>query len=80
MKALGMKMLWADFSRELAENKTKNPATYEKWKKNLTLVLEGVFTEVSNILKEQGNMVEITDGNQIFTTVEEAIAHLEIFQ
>lgn len=32
MKGLGMKLVWNDFSNELAKTKTSNPATYEKWK------------------------------------------------
>lgn len=80
MKALGMKMVWNDFSREIAENKTTNPTTYERWKKNLTMVLAGVFSEIVADLKTADENVSLTNGTTNFESVEEAIAHLKIFE
>ena len=80
MKALGMKLVWGDFSRELAKNKTENPATYEKWKKNLMLVLEGVFDEIVQDFQAGEVSLQLTNGEITFSTVQEAVHQLKIFQ
>lgn len=54
MKALGMKMFWADFTLQLAQHQQSNPATYQKWKANLSLVLLTVFQEVGEEIKKAG--------------------------
>nr|MBR6100781.1 hypothetical protein [bacterium] len=40
MKALGLKMMWADFKVSLAKRKTENPEGYTRWKNNLTMVIQ----------------------------------------
>lgn len=80
MKTLGMKMLWKDFAQELAENKTKNPSTYERWKGNLTMVLQEVFEQVAKDLKEAGESIYLSNGEETFEDVASAIHHLKIFQ
>lgn len=79
MKALGMKMLWADFASSMEKFKTSDPTTYERWKKNLTMVLDGVFTEVIATLKSQTGNVKLTDGAINFESLDEAIKQLKIF-
>lgn len=80
MKALGMKLVWNDLFRELAKNKTENPATYEKWRKNLTLVLEGVFGEIVQDFQAGRVPLQLTDGETLFSTAQEAVHQLKIFQ
>lgn len=80
MKTLGMKMLWKDFARDLAEHKIKNPATYEKWKKNLTMVLQEVFEQVTIDLKNQGQELVISNEIQNFNDIASVLNSLEIFQ
>lgn len=79
MKALGMKMLWADFASSMEKFKTSDPTTYERWKKNLTMVLDGVFTEVIATLRSQTGNVKLTDGAINFESLDEAIKQLKIF-
>lgn len=80
MKALGMKLIWNDFSHELTKNKTTNPATHEKWKKNLTMVLEGIFTEIVNNIQSTQTNIQLTNGVSSLSSVQEAIEKLTIFQ
>lgn len=80
MKALGMKLVWNDFSRELAKNKTANPATYEKWRNNLMMVLEGVFTEIVNSIQSTQTKIQPTNRENNFSSVQEAVEKLLIFQ
>ncbi len=80
MKTLGMKMLWKDFARDLQEHKLKNPATYEKRKKNLMLVLQEVFEQVALDLKNQGQEVHLSNEEQSFENIASALNALGIFQ
>lgn len=61
MKTLGMKLEWKKFKQEMFEAKSKKPQSYEMWKKNLLLVLQGVFSEVITELEANGKIVELTD-------------------
>jgi hypothetical protein len=40
MKALGLKMMWADFKVSLAKRKAENPEGYTRWKNNLSMVIQ----------------------------------------
>ena len=79
MKALGLKMMWADFKVSLANRKQNNQEGYIRRKNNLTLVIQWVFDEIVNDLKAQGMNVTITNGTENFNSVAEAIEKLEIF-
>lgn len=80
MSALGMKMFWVDFAKKLSEKKVSDPTTYQKWKNNLNLVLETVFTEVINDLNTQGTPLILTDGQHTFETTSQTLSTLNIFQ
>lgn len=79
MKALGLKMMWADFRVALANRKTQNPEGYTRWKNNLTTVIQWVFEEIANDLKAQGKNVIITNGTENFNSIAESIEKLDIF-
>ena len=80
MSTLGMKMFWSDFARLLAEKKTSNPATYEKRKTNLKIILDTCFVQLVTDLQSQGLQTEITNEKTLFPTVNEASSSLRIFQ
>lgn len=80
MSTLGMKMFWSDFARLLSEKKTSNPATYEKRKRNLKIILDTCFVQLVTDLQSQGLQTEITNGETLFPTVNEASSSLRIFQ
>ncbi|MBQ5945217.1 hypothetical protein IJL65_02195 [bacterium] len=46
MKAMGMKMSWQDFLKQLADKKANNPDSYNTWKSNWIMVLHTLFDEV----------------------------------
>lgn len=75
-----MKMFWSDFARLLAEKKTTNPTTYEKRKTNLKIILDTCFVQLVTDLQSQGFQTEITNGETLFLTVNEASSSLRIFQ
>ena len=75
-----MKMFWSDFARLLSEKKTSNPATYEKRKRNLKIILDTCFVQLVTDLQSQGLQTEITNGETLFPTVNEASSSLRIFQ
>ncbi|MDO4713178.1 MAG: hypothetical protein Q4B28_00470 [bacterium] len=80
LSALGMKMYRADFAQKLQEKKTSEPETYQKWKTNLTLVLESVFTQIILDLQQQGIAITLTDGTKTFTSVKEMLESLPTLQ
>ena len=80
MSTLGMKMFWSDFARLLGEKKATNPATYEKRKTNLKIILNTCFVQLVTDLQSQGLQTEITNGETLFPTVNEASSSLRIFQ
>lgn len=80
LSTLGMKMYWSDFAHKLQEKKSTDPATYQKWKTNLTLVLESVFTQIILDLQNQGTPITLTDGKQTFASVNEILEQLPTLQ
>ena len=79
MKAMGMKMSWNDFLSWLADRKVNNPDNYKTWKDNWIMVLHTLFDEVVATLQANGKEVMITNGEKYFTTSEEAVAAMKIF-
>ena len=79
MKAMGMKMSWSDFTRQLADKKANNPESYNTWKSNWVMVLHTLFDEVVATLQANGKEVFISNGEKTFTNSEEAVAAMKIF-
>lgn len=79
MKTLGMKLEWEKFKTVMYTNKTSDPASYQTWSKNLSLVLVTIFEAVKTDLQNAGVTVQLTNGTQNFASVQEAVAALPIF-
>lgn len=79
MKAMGMKMSWGDFTRQLADKKANNPESYNTWKSNWVMVLHTLFDEVVGTLQASWIEVLITNGEKYFSTSEESILSMKIF-
>lgn len=80
MKTLGMKLSWNDFYKKFEEYKINDLKAFERWKKNLTTVLVALFKEVILGYQQNGDKVFISDGEQYFSSIDEAIANLELFK
>ncbi len=79
MKAMWMKMSWNDFLNWLAERKANNPESYKIWKDNWIMVLHTLFDEVVASLQQNWKEVMITNWEKYFSTSEEAVAWMKIF-
>ena len=79
MKAMGMKMSWQDFLKQLADKKANNPESYNIWKSNWIMVLHTLFDEVIAGLQANGKEVFISNGEKFYTNSEEAVAGMKIF-
>lgn len=79
MKAMGMKMSWQDFLKQLADKKANNPDSYNIWKSNWIMVLHTLFDEVIASLQANGKEVFISNGEKYFSNSEEAVAGMKIF-
>lgn len=79
MKAMGMKMSWQDFLKQLADKKANNPDSYNTWKSNWIMVLHTLFDEVVATLQANWKEVYISNGEKFFTNSEEAVAAMKIF-
>ena len=72
-------MSWNDFLNWLAERKANNPESYKIWKDNWIMVLHTLFDEVVASLQQNWKEVMITNWEKYFSTSEEAVAWMKIF-